>query len=539
MTESISSHEQAASEASVSYWRLVTNHENMLFMLAAGMVMSPAGFGQKYYKDTLKVDAGWIPLFRDQTILPAGILSSVTEERKHLAPCVALFELKEFINSRNEEIDSDQMPRQPAKKNSKSALWVPAPMPLGLQLKGICFKTEEDLNKFKNKAQSVSNISISALSDFISVKPEAFKEGKSTFKKPMRQGDLLNNRKPPQNNPPAYGQALGGALVMLYLAANRSLSGLAAYKRITGTASPEDEKILSNFKYLASLPDWFTPSDAQGDKTEDISDDERGSRLIRVCVQAMIQARIENQSVQDVDAVIKRLTHELSQFTSSKLTSELQLLLDDMQGCYGIGNVTTINDLLDRHKTPPRRALLMFCLRQRCDELCDFTSPKINEEDYILASILFGVRETWLGLPMKLRPRHIENYVIHAMAAKEHEANQTGGKFGQAPSRPRPLLERFTLLDNAGDLRQNEGARTLAHECQWTDCIWTHLSGVNQASIKPDDKGVVVPGYVKPTYSITPDTFLKHLNNSRGITAELDAKIQDLLNKEEEGSPCV
>jgi len=57
MTESISSHEQAASEASVSYWRLVTNHENMLFMLAAGMVMSPAGFGQKYYKDTLKVES--------------------------------------------------------------------------------------------------------------------------------------------------------------------------------------------------------------------------------------------------------------------------------------------------------------------------------------------------------------------------------------------------------------------------------------------------------------------------------------------------
>ena len=31
---------------------LVTNHLNMMYMLAAGLVMPPAGFGDKYYRDT-------------------------------------------------------------------------------------------------------------------------------------------------------------------------------------------------------------------------------------------------------------------------------------------------------------------------------------------------------------------------------------------------------------------------------------------------------------------------------------------------------
>jgi hypothetical protein len=51
---------------SARIWHLVTNHQNVLYMLAAGMLMGPAGFRGKHYSDPLNVYPGWIPLFRDK-----------------------------------------------------------------------------------------------------------------------------------------------------------------------------------------------------------------------------------------------------------------------------------------------------------------------------------------------------------------------------------------------------------------------------------------------------------------------------------------
>ena len=75
-------------------WRLVTNHQNMLYMLAAGMVMAPAGFRGKHYSDPLGVHPGWIPLFRDKPGIPADALRHATRERRYLLPCIASFDLR-------------------------------------------------------------------------------------------------------------------------------------------------------------------------------------------------------------------------------------------------------------------------------------------------------------------------------------------------------------------------------------------------------------------------------------------------------------
>ncbi len=68
-------------------WRLVTNHQNLLYMLAAGLVMPPKGFGRKYYLDTLAAFPGWIPLFPND--VPKAAVAHSVSERSHLMPCVA------------------------------------------------------------------------------------------------------------------------------------------------------------------------------------------------------------------------------------------------------------------------------------------------------------------------------------------------------------------------------------------------------------------------------------------------------------------
>ena len=65
---------------------LVTNHLNLMFSLAAGLIMPPSGFGDKYYKDTLGEYPGWIPLFIDK--VPRGAIDLSTEEASHLMPVI-------------------------------------------------------------------------------------------------------------------------------------------------------------------------------------------------------------------------------------------------------------------------------------------------------------------------------------------------------------------------------------------------------------------------------------------------------------------
>ena len=68
--------------ASGSALLLVTNHLNLMYMLAAGLVMPPAGFGDKYYGDTLKCFPGWVPLFVGKA--PSEAIESTTREAGHL-----------------------------------------------------------------------------------------------------------------------------------------------------------------------------------------------------------------------------------------------------------------------------------------------------------------------------------------------------------------------------------------------------------------------------------------------------------------------
>ena len=65
---------------------LVTNHLNLMYMLATGLVMPPAGFGEKYYRDTLECFPGWIPLFVDKA--PATAIELSTQEAGHLKPVI-------------------------------------------------------------------------------------------------------------------------------------------------------------------------------------------------------------------------------------------------------------------------------------------------------------------------------------------------------------------------------------------------------------------------------------------------------------------
>ena len=72
-------------------WHLPTNQLNLMYMLAAGLVTGPKGFGRKYYQDALSIYPGWLPLFAEA--IPGAALDLAVSEAGHLRRVVVALDL--------------------------------------------------------------------------------------------------------------------------------------------------------------------------------------------------------------------------------------------------------------------------------------------------------------------------------------------------------------------------------------------------------------------------------------------------------------
>lgn len=413
-------------------WRLVTNHQNMYYMLAAGMVMGPAGFQGKHYSDPLSVNPGCIPLFRDKDKIPAGALMHATSERKHLLPCIASFDLSD-LSGPVQILSRDGSRRDVAtpaarKRKDDIAMLIRAPLPLFL-LSGISFRSSEDKQTFESNARDVSNVDLSP--HRIEVDESLFSTvTEVTWPPPMqRQGQLLEAD---ADNPPARGQALGGALAMLYHTANRNGLGLAAFRLVTAAAHDKDSDLVQSDPVLAELPNWMDGGEISGQA-------DTHAQLFWGVIRSLIAARTEQRPQSPVDVVLEYLDSQLDQLQEKELRERMERLIADMRSCLGLGG-GTVTELFERHQGSLSRPLLLFCLRENCIDLLEFSHSLLNDAEYLLAGILFGVRDSWLQLPRALRNPDLSAYVAYRMAEAEHRKLSGGFALGEdrCPRPPEP-----------------------------------------------------------------------------------------------------
>ncbi|MBK7646963.1 MAG: hypothetical protein IPJ12_07365 [Betaproteobacteria bacterium] len=531
-------------------WYLVTNHLNLLYMLAAGLVMEPSGFRGKHYVDSLGAIPGWIPLFRNA--IPAKALEQAVSERKHLRPCIVSFDLSGVsgpvqVLSREGKIRNADFPKVRLGKDD-DAILIRAPLPLTL-FSRICFLTDEDKKVFEIAAKDVSNVDLrpycieienSLLCNTTDVAWPPIQSGnprrRNTRQKESNSqlGDLFGGGEDApqvsaaQINRHVSAQALGGLLAMLYHGASRSELGVKVFQLLTDSVHNPDGTFIQD-PILAELPNWLN-----GGGLSDHSP--IPARLYWGAVNALVAAQEENQSSQPVAVVLEYLDAQLTQLTDEKYRSRLERLIADMRGFLGLGG-GTITELFERNKGSLSRPLLLFCLREHCVDLLEFSHPLLSDAEFLLAGILFGLRDGWLRLPYEMRNQALSDYVMYRISCVAHQKQGDVLSLAETPS-PQPLRALFPSDADAWHKSQTNAAIEIAKSSKWRDCIEMIVASADGSPLdepKQESGKFIFHGETTSTIEIRHQAFLKRLGEWPPIDTELELKIRGYLNPKIKG----
>ena len=503
---------------------LVTNHLNLMYMLAAGLVMPPAGFGDKYYRDTLECFPGWIPLFIDKAP-PKEAIESSASEAGHLKPSVVEIGLSRLAgrvmavgeDGLKELCFPDQL------DGSERVLLVPAPLPTSW-IESIVFQSGDDKRACESDAKDFGNV---PLGDFKrTTRKTLFTKVANT---PWPFGDG-----PPERIVPLQGPlAAGGVMAMLLLFANL---GEQAVRACRVAFAPDDgaPPTADDHPILAGLGTWIREGEASLPAPSDSETDRIGlqsasqARLFWEAVERLVEWRDTGRAVSPENVLIDHLAAAAGSL-DPRLQAGVRKLHDTLVDLTGLADATA-SELFERHDTPLAHAMTLFFLRSGCTDLFDYTSDRLAEPDWLTAAILFGVRDGWSRLPLRLRAsRELSDAVSHRMAQMSHRSAGTGLDLGEAPVRVRPLRELF------GDgstwrSREKSAARELARAQKW-DCVHTRINlgqGEYRLVVKGGSAHIDLPGEPKISPEIDLDRFFELLSAAR-LDHKTEAKIRGEL----------
>ena len=503
----------------------VTNHLNLEYMLAAGLIMPPSGFGGKHYHDTLANFPGWIPLFPDN-ILPGALECSVAEE-SHLIPCIAQVRT-DLVRGRAmvlrggalEEIDFPDDARR-----SDDAYLFPAPFPVHW-IQRILFRSQVEKKAFDASARELRDIPFRAFERKVAKKRFAGHGGNAW--PPRSEITEIEARL-------AEPQAAGGITAMLLHVANHGDRSVRA-SRIAFDPTEEDSASLE-IPVLENLASWQRDGRSDGAvPARELPSDRAGVSVSQGQIFWGAVDRLASWNASRAPGAAVDVVHgclvESAQDLPGRLKRKFLGLASALRSFAGFGNLT-VSQVLERYPTPFSRALTLFCHLETCTDLLEFEHPLLQETDRIAAAVLFGARHGWQDLPLDLRevPDGLGQAVTHRIAAMAHRLAGTGIDLGDPPPRCRPLRELFTY-DAEWRARQQKAALLLARKSRW-DCIDTVVrlgGGTYELRVGCDELQVVFKGEPKAVgVEVNPDRFFKCLSHSR-IEGKLDAEVRKGLD---------
>lgn len=495
-------------------WRLATNQRNLLYMLAAGMVMSPQGFGKKYYRDTLSSYPGWIPLFANN--VPQTALDLSVSERAHLTPAIVTMELKS-LRGRLWAVDIDGRAREiqfPSELNGNEAvLLVPAPLPVNW-IESIAFSSREIKAGCESDARDFGNV---PLLDFQREIDARLFSGAIDLAWPPHGVTL-----PDRDHSPDKAIAAGGMMAMLLHMGNYGDVGTQMC-RLGFTFDARDALAVSD-PMLRELATWMQ-TDSAFDSADVLP------KLFWGAVDSVSRSRTASDTKNPIDAVLEYL-NSAGEGLDDKMKQALSKLSGDLSKLTGFAD-RTITELFERNPKPFTRVMTLFVLRNNSSQLMEFRHPLLTDVDYVAAAIMFAARDGWLGLPLILREVDgLQAAVSHRMTAIDHRLSATGLEFGDPPMRPLPLRELLSPGPKGWSPKQREAALLLASEAKWMECIYTRINlGKGEYRMIIDGGGVqiLLPGEVKAVVTeVNPAQLFSQLRSAE-IPVKIEKKIRSIL----------
>ena len=503
---------------------LVTNHLNLMYMLAAGLVMPPAGFGGKHYRDTLECFPGWIPLFIGKA--PGEAIESCTREADHLKPVIVEIGLSglsgDAIAFGEDGPGERRFPEQ--FDGAERLLLVPAPLPVS-RIESIVFPSAEEKRACEADAGDFGNV---PLKDFkLQTRRSLFTKAPDT---PWPPGEG-----PPERTAPLQGPlAAGGVMAMLLRFANLGEQAVRACRAAFDPDDGDATRPADDHPILAGLETWSRDGTASPPAPADSGTDRVGlqnasqARLFWEAVERLVEWRNTGSAGGAEEVLIAHLAAAVDGL-DSRLQAGVGKLHDTLVSLTGLADATA-GELFERHDTPLAHAMTLFFLRRDCADLFDYDSDRLAEPDWLAAAILFGIRDGWMNLPLRLRAgRALSDAVSHRMARMSHRMAGTGFDLGPAPARVRPLRELF------GDgstwrSREKSAALELVRARKW-DCVHTRISlgpGEYTLTVKGGSAYIDLPGEPGISPEIDRDRFFESLAGTR-LDHETEAKTRGKL----------
>jgi len=498
----------------VKSWQMVTNHSNLYYQIAAGLLMPPEGFGSKYYLDTADAFPGYLPIF-PVNVLQAAVDFSVSE-KPHLLACILNMDLNSLrgpvkVITPQGEVKDVNFPEEV--DSSCQLMLVSAPLPINFISSIVCRSREEKL-QIEKDAQYFSNVDIS---DFTMKTGAAAFTKKKSEKWPL-QDILITSIEVSLDVPMAAGAMMG---VLSNMSNRGKLSISAGRLAFEPESSPRG---IESHPAIAAMGGWLKSGKCT--ETEDVS-----QRLFWNIVSQVSAAKGSAKADNVMDVAIAYLENMPTEEFDQKTRSYGEKLAGDLRSILGLAD-STISEIFERHPKPVSRAMTLFVLREKIVDLLEFDSARLTEADYILAAILFAAREGWIGLANDLRDLPGLNAAVsHRMAAIAHNIAGSNLELGQAPERPQSLVELMTAAESSMSNGQKEAALYIARQLKWT-CLQTQIDlgkgdyqlGVTGAGIR-----LTLDGDVKAVLTeVLEDDFMVNFLATE-IPNKVERKVRELL----------
>ncbi|MDE0104731.1 MAG: hypothetical protein OXN89_20340 [Bryobacterales bacterium] len=494
---------------------LVTNHLNLLYMLSAGLILPPEGFGEKYYRDTVRYCPGWIPLFVGKPA--AAALEESVAEVGHLKPCIAEIDLEGISGSafalRHDRFEAVDFPSQ-ADKATDRAILLPAPLPTS-RIKRLIYRSVAEKKQVNDDALDFANVTLKGLAQH-TVKAKFNGYG---------GGALPQDSAPsPRSAPLQVPLAVGGVVAMLLWLGNRG--ALSAEACVAAFDPEETSGHEPKDPILAGLRPWLQSGQCDL-RPKGPTDPVQRADLPRWLFWGVVDRIVVQRSVErrpDARASILDYLKETASALDERLRKSLQQLAHDLESLSGFGDLSE-SELFQRHPKPFSRALGLFFLCDECDALFDSDRPMLNEVDFLAAAILLGASSGWEGLPNSLRDfPGLADAVSDRMAAMSHHLAGSALDLGAPAARCQPLREAFGAT-RVWDARRTKAAVALAERNGW-NCVKTTIrlgKGDYELRVKPSGLEIVFGKEPEFNTSVNRATFFDLLARERISTQDEEA----------------